>query len=335
MGDHSQIEWTNATWNPIGGCSMVGPECHGCYAIPVSHRLAANPNPKTSARHAGLTIVTDDGKLDWNGVVRLHSDEVLTQPMRWRAPRRIFVNSLSDLFHANLPDDAIAKVFAVMAVTPQHTYQVLTKRPQRMGNLLTTDEFWYQVLAHAERLQPGYDGSNFLFRHLANVWLGTSIGLNRSSYRADHLRRTPAAVRWLSLEPLLEALPALELGFIDWVVVGGESGQVHHRARPMDPAWVRDLRDRCTPTYRVTGHDHEGMTTEPYHRPAFFFKQWGDWAPAGRGMGMSKANEGREVLIGEPDADGCRQVMRRVGKKEAGRELDGRTWDEYPLPRSA
>lgn len=230
------IEWTDETWNPTTGCDQVSPGCDNCYALTLAKRLKAmgqpryqnDGDPRTSGPGFGLT---------------LHPDK-LGEPLRWRKPRRVFVNSMSDLFHPDVPADFICDVFDVMRQTPRHTYQVLTKRPQRMTGLVSA-------------IYAGWD------EVLLNVWLGTSIENDRYTFRANHLRQTPAAVRFLSLEPLLGPLPSLNLDGIDWVIVGGESGA---KARPMQADWVRDVRDQC----QETG-------------TAFFFKQWGGRTPKAGG----------------------------------------------------
>lgn len=207
----SAIEWTDETWNPTVGCSRVSPGCDRCYAIGVAHR-AMQP------AHVGLTVKRDGEPTDWTGEVRLLPDRLDT-PLQWKKPRRVFVDSMSDLFHRDVPSHFIGSVFRTMARCPQHTFQVLTKRPQRM-------EAW--VAANNEITVPT----------LPNVWLGTSIESDRYAWRADHLRGTKAAVRFLSLEPLLGPLPTLNLSGIDWVIIGGESGP---GARPLALGWVRDL----------------------------------------------------------------------------------------------
>jgi protein gp37 len=307
------IEWTDETWNPVVGCSEVSPGCDHCYAVGVAHR-AMQP------AHEGLTIRTDSG-VKWNGTVRC-LPERLSDPLSWTKPRRVFVNSMSDLFHPDVPEQFIADVFDVMAChgpISRHTFQVLTKRPQRMAQVLNQ---WAEV--------DGYRGA-------PNVWLGTSIESSRYAFRADHLRATPAAVRFLSVEPLLGPLAFKRIDLLsvlagmDWVIVGGESGP---KARPMHPMWVRDIRDACE-----------------FLEIPFFFKQWGSWAPTdlrvapiARVVG-STPEDGRVVVdrvpgygplrIVEPEwACGLwhpeNVVMERTKKKIAGRELDGRTWDEYP-----
>lgn len=225
----SAIEWTDETWNPTVGCSRVSPGCDNCYAIGVAHR-AMQP------AHEGLTIKRKGEPTDWTGEVRCLPDR-LDVPLRWRKPRRVFVDSMSDLFHPEVPQAFLVDVFATMALAAAHTFQVLTKRPQRMAGLIPT---------LGKALHEAIDGrlgwSQHPLRYPAwpfpNVWLGTSIESDRYTWRADHLRATPAAVRFLSLEPLLGPLPSLDLRGIDWVILGGESGP---GARPLDLGWVRDL----------------------------------------------------------------------------------------------
>ena len=296
----SDIEWTDETWNPTVGCSKVSPGCDGCYAIGVAHR-AMQP------AHEGLTIRRPGERPDWTGEVRCLPDRLDT-PLRWRKPRRIFVDSMSDLFHAAVAAGFIAQVWETMAATPQHTYQVLTKRPQRMRQALCTPSI------------VGHDP-------LPNVWCGTSIESDRYAFRADHLRATPAAVRFLSLEPLLSPLPSLDLTGIDWVIVGGESGP---GARPCQPDWVRDIRDRC---------EAAGV--------AFFWKQWGAWVPyepdAQQPFWASQHGDlidGHHLPADLSDGDPTGgwwapdlehdAIFRKVGKQSAGRGLDGRTWDQMP-----
>jgi len=235
----TNIEWTDETWNPIVGCSKVSPGCDNCYAVGTVHRGLAE-------QHRGLTVRAE-GATDWTGEVRV-VESMMDRPLRWTKPRRIFVNSLSDLFHPDVSDETIARIFAVMALAPQHTFQVLTKRPQRMADMLSTRLFWKVVASHCADDQTAslswpYRTAIANHQGLPNVWLGVSIESDRYAFRADHLRRTPAAVRWISAEPLLGPLPSLDLTGIDWLVVGGESGP---KARPMHPQWVRDLRDECT-----------------------------------------------------------------------------------------
>jgi protein gp37 len=240
MSDHSPIEWTNATWNPVTGCSLLSPGCDHCYASRFAERFRG---VRGHPYEQGFDV-----KL-W--------PERLGLPLTWRAPRRIFVNSMSDLFHESVPDAFIRSVFKIMESASWHTFQVLTKRPKRMAEM--------------SRHLPWPD----------NVWAGTSVELDRYAWRANHyLRHVPAAVRFVSAEPLLGPLSSLRLDHLQWLITGGESGP---GCRPIDPGWVRELRERC----RAAG-------------VAFFHKQWGGRSP--------KAN---------------------------GRELDGRTWDEFPTVQSS
>jgi len=255
MGQDSKIEWTDATWNPITGCSVVSPGCTNCYAMRLAGtRLKHNPS------RAGLTTMTKAGPV-WNGEVRLN-EQWLDQPLRWRAPRRIFVCAHGDLFHENVPDEWIARVFNVMAEAPQHTFQVLTKRARRMRELMSGPKHhkdWHPKLWHRSVLP--------------NVWLGVSAeDQRRADERIHELRATPAAIRFLSLEPLLglidltrinnvgtvasDALsglrvdPTTGMPFpedkpwhpIDWVIVGGESGS---HARVMEESWAASIRQQC------------------------------------------------------------------------------------------
>lgn len=214
MAARSSIEWTDATWNPVTGCTKVSQGCKFCYAERFAIRLQAMGNPRYD-----------------NGFrVTLHHD-LVDLPLRWRKPRKIFVASMSDLFHDDVPFEFIHAVFQTIVVTPQHIYQVLTKRVHRAAELVPRLPW-----------PP-------------NLWIGTSVESEEVVGRIEYLRRIPAKVRFLSLEPLLGPLPNLPLEGINWVIVGGESGP---GARPLDPDWVRDIRDQCL-----------------RRRIPFFFKQWG------------------------------------------------------------
>ena len=220
MSTVSKIEWTETTWNPVTGCDRISSGCDRCYALTLAKRLRAMGSQKYQA----------DGDPRTSGpgfAVTVHQD-ALWEPLRWRKPRVVFVNSMSDLFHARVPGSFVASVFGVMAVTPQHTYQVLTKRPRRMRALLTSDAFRAEVDAAAD---AAVDAGNLRLPSLdpvpwplPNVWVGTSIENDDYTWRADDLRQIPAAVRFLSLEPLLGPLPSLGLVGIHWVIAGGESG---------------------------------------------------------------------------------------------------------------
>lgn len=227
MSQRSAIEWTEVTWNPTTGCDRTSPGCDHCYALTLAKRLKAmgvakyqaDGDPRTSGPGFRLT---------------LHED-VLNAPHGWRQPRLVFVNSMSDLFHDQVPLEFISRVFDVMRDTPQHTYQVLTKRSQRLRSVAR------------ELVWP------------PNLWMGVSIENARYKFRIDHLRSVNAAVRFISAEPLLGPLGALDLTGIDWVIAGGESGP---SARVMDISWGREVRDQCTAA---------GVS--------FFFKQWGGRTP--------------------------------------------------------
>ncbi len=214
MAQASDIEWTEATWNPVTGCTKVSPGCKHCYAERMARRLRAMGQPNYR-----------------NGFALTLQPQLLDAPLRWRRPRTIFVNSMSDLFHESVPEDYIAAIFAVMRRAHWHRFQVLTKRSERLVEL-----------------SPGLDWA-------PNVWMGVSVESARYRHRIDHLRRTGARIKFLSLEPLLGPLPRLDLAGIDWAIVGGESGP---GARPMAHAWVADLRNQLRRA-----------------RVPFFFKQWG------------------------------------------------------------
>lgn len=345
MADTSTIEWTDATWNPITGCTMVSAGCTNCYAMGLAAtRLRHHPS------RAGLTRMTG-GRAVWTGEVRLN-EQWLDQPLRWTRPRRIFVCAHGDLFHEAVPYVWIDRVFAVMALAPQHTFQVLTKRPERMRAYFSYDEGfgrWGFIEHHARQMihrrgQPQPKGKTLAHHGCSNfphVWLGTSIEDQATAdARIPHLLAAPAAVRFLSAEPLLGPVDltripqegnslkpdALRGRCITWVIVGGESGR---DARPMHPDWARVLRDQC---------QEAGV--------AFFFKQWGEWAP-GEMSGPNARSIDAAVWwddrwdyerVGPARSDYHRDDepdLFRIGKKAAGRLLDGRTWDEMPGRRHA
>lgn len=225
MATNSTIEWTEATWNPVVGCTVISPGCTNCYAMRMARRLEAMGRSK----YAGTTRISG-GRPIWNGVVRI-DEESLRLPATWKTGRLIFVNSMSDLFHDAVPLELILRVFTIMRDTPQHTYQVLTKRTERL-----------------EELSARLDWP-------MNVWMGVSVENAEYLYRIDQLRRTSAYVKFLSMEPLLGPLKNIDLGRIDWVIAGGESGP---GARAMNLEWARSIRDQCLAS-----------------SVAFHFKQWG------------------------------------------------------------
>lgn len=214
MAQLSSIEWTDTTWNPVAGCLVISPGCTNCYAMRMAARLDAMGVPK----YEGLTRKSGE-RYVWTGKVRL-DEASLDIPLKWKKPRKIFVNSMSDLFHGDVPVEFIARVWSVMELTPQHTYQILTKRPERMREVLTT--LGLSALEH--------------------VWLGTSVEDSAVLSRLDDLRATPAVVRFVSFEPLIGSVADADLTDIHWAIVGGESGP---RSRPMNAEWVDEIRLSC------------------------------------------------------------------------------------------
>lgn len=379
MADNTKIEWTDATWNPITGCSVVSPGCTNCYAM----RLAGT-RLKHHWSRKGLTEDTKAGPV-WNGKARFNAPWI-DQPLRWTKPRMIFVCAHGDLFHEDVPDLWIDHVFAVMALADQHTFQVLTKRPERAREYITdqsqgrSDGRGEAVVKYAQEHHPDPDALTLEgFRWpLPNVWLGVSVeDQTRADERIPILLETPAAVRWISAEPLLgpidlswclKAFGRQEMGLADdplaasllaqgiregnawarpalhWVVAGGESGP---NARPMHPDWARSLRDQCA------------AAGVPFH-----FKQWGEFLlgdptvakdpdegnPYGLpllfpdGAEFDVCSDGEDIVLcaaldhrGAPKkiwqewwASGDGHLARRVGKKAAGRLLDGVEHNGYP-----
>lgn len=318
----SKIEWTDETWNPVTGCTRVSEGCRNCYIE------RTPPMRMAHRRFDGERIGATTG-------VQLHHQR-LRKPLEWRRPRRIFVCSMADLFHDDVPDNYIGSVFDTMALAPQHTFQLLTKRPARARSLLQRWQSNADGDTHAKASWRRHDmlwcDSNVW--PLPNVWLGVSTESQRwADIRIPQLLATPAAVRFISAEPLLEPIDLDQHLYptrcpdgcrcrrpddgdryecacggacadwspraaLDWVIVGGESGP---NARPMELHWAQEIRDQCT---------ESGV--------AFLFKQWGEWAP--------------DYSTSDPILD---HPMRRVGKKHAGRQLDGREWNEYPAGVSA
>ena len=305
MSDGTKIEWTDATWNPIVGCSVVSPGCTNCYAM----RLAGT-RMKTHPSRAGLTRDSKASPV-WTGEVRF-MEQWLIQPLRWAKPRMIFVCAHADLFHEAVPDEWIDRIFAVMAMAPQHTFQVLTKRPERMREYLHSPVVIDSIANAAHDIDGGI-GAPIL--PLPNVWLGVSVeDQRRADERIGILGSTPAALRWVSAEPLLGRIDfdIDQLQVIDWVVAGGESGP---NARPMHPDWARSLRDQCAAV---------GVP--------FLFKQWGEYGPAfgpdlqptgfpWSGVDQTAVAKGIATVA---------QATRRMGKTAAGRLLDGMLHDAYP-----
>lgn len=240
----TQIEWTDATWNPVAGCSIISAGCTNCYAMEMAKRLEAMRMEK----YAGLTRQSGKRTI-WSGVVR-EDPASLAIPRRWKKSRKIFVNSMSDLFHEQVSDAFILEVWRVMRDTPHHNYQILTKRPERMASIVSTQ----------------------IKDVLPNVWLGTSVEDADVVSRIDHLRTVPAAIRFLSFEPLIGPVGDIDLSDIHWAIVGGESGR---SARPIREEWIDQIHHQCT-----------------HYETAFFFKQWGTWGKDN--TRRSKKANGRE-----------------------------------------
>lgn len=353
MSDKSPIEWTDATWNPQRGCKKVDLDCKHCYAERVARRFSG-------PGLAYADTVTKHGH--WNGKV-FEMSERLADPLRWRAPRRVFVGSMTDMFIDEGTRPFLAAVFGVMAACPQHTFQILTKRPENAADwfdwiagharpkVLTgvADPKSYNIIAECKHYARHYIGRAAypakLDRYhadmvwpLPNVWIGTSIGHDGAMHRLAELKRVPASLRFLSMEPLHQPVGRLNLDGIGWVIVGGESG---NDARPMHPDWARAIRDQCVEA-----------------KVPFFFKQWGKWSPCVNERHFTHggperqphawvdAASGASGHVWLYDSDGTWQnwtgdftggdvhpsmcVMGNHGKKHSGRLLDGRTWDEMP-----
>ena len=387
MANNSSIEWTEATWNPIVGCSILSPGCIHCYAMDEAARQIRCAKGLNRFTHYADTVEYHKGKPVWTGKLAMAPDSILLAPLKRKKPTTYFVNSMGDLFHEDCPDEWIDRVFAVMALAPQHTFQVLTKRAGRLRKFFERLQSCRPredlVACEMARLQgkPDLDRPSFNFP-LPNVWLGVSTERQQeANERIPLLLQTPAAVRFISAEPLLgpidlhptwlnckfcrgrgyvlptfganhfvaceecikwaraggttilpgqQATPGPRL---DWVIAGGESGP---NARPMHPDWVRSLRDQCKAA-----------------DVAFFFKQWGEYLPWTQ-FGESGIEDGEPTRFRTMQWDGERwsdegfpswidsedgsiddyQCVGRVGKKAAGRLLDGVLHDAMPERRS-
>lgn len=326
MGD-TKIEWTEKTWNPVRGCSVVSEGCRNCYAMNFATRFAGE-----GEAYEGLAYRNGSGA-HWTGKLRFVAEH-LEDPLRWRNPARIFVNSMSDLFHEGVEAQWLNDIFGIMALAHWHTFQILTKRPDRA--LAYISQGSHGVIEQFQQIQHGGGiGPRSMFRALdikrrdgigwqwplPNLWLGTSVEDQKTAdERIPLLLQTPAAVRWISAEPLLGPIdlsaymgvtPNItgereqRYSIIDWVVVGGESGP---RARPMYPDWARSLRDQCVAV---------GVP--------FFFKQWGEYLATPHGIGPAPNRNSVNL-----QTRGGLMVANRVGKKAAGRLLDGSEWSEFP-----
>jgi protein gp37 len=358
MADGTGIEWSDATWNVVTGCTKVSPGCAHCY-------IDRSPPFRIAGR-----------KFEGGNIPLVFHEDRLEKPLKWKRPRMIFVNSLSDLFHEDISDEFIARVFTTMAAAPQHTFQILTKRPERMRDVVRG--LAWEMPGDGSRGEATVYASHYGIpaTPLPNVWLGVTIENARFTGRADVLRETPAAVRFISAEPLLSSLfagpktdeygmvacdacerltkpeiladlcearstpgcamgrPPLDLTNIDWVIAGGESGG--RGVRPMRLEWAREIRDACLDT-----------------ETAFFFKQWGSWEPLIGHVNREDAERLYTLLPGglepwnghrhgsitkwdEPAVDGHGNPIFRfagVGGKSGGKLLDGREWCEMPEHR--
>lgn len=284
----SKIEWTEYSWNPVSGCTPISEGCQNCYAKRMSKRLAGR-----------CGYPADDPFK-----VTLHPDR-LSEPLKWKKPRRIFVCSMGDIFHEEVPDEFIGEIFSIILDTEhKHTYLILTKRPKRALE-------WFRK--HPKGI---FVGANSFYEPiyyrwpLQNVWFGvTTENQARADERIPILLEIPAAVRFVSVEPMLEPVDLSKWIYcgdrplLNWVICGGETGP---GARPMHPDWARSLRDQC----QAAG-------------VPFFFKQWGEYKP----LPFSGRDDGLHTLQEYP---GCKYDFVKVGKKNAGRILDGRIWDEFP-----
>lgn len=357
------IVWTDETWNPIRGCQRVSAGCHNCYAEVQAQEIIASDRRRDTAEGEGAYdgLIDDNGQ--WNGSIRF-VPELLDAPVRWTKPRKIFVNSMSDLYHPNVTETMLKKILAVMALSDQHIFQVLTKRPKRMAKAMSRLPEWAEYAAQfaktlvpAAKAQASYEKvkERMTAGELPNLWLGVSVEDQRSANkRIPWLMGTRAAVRWLSMEPLLGPVdidramygPASkrvglscfgftdgfgEEVFIHWVVAGGESGD---NARPMHYDWIDSVRAQC----------EEAMVP-------FMFKQWGEWAPRSEclhiltnGQSASdidpSANKWPCIRLNNGGLDDRRLenvsagdhpvYMQKVGRKLSGNELNGKVYMAWP-----
>ena len=347
----TKIEWSQEVWNPIRGCSKVSEGCRHCYAERTAARFADGPN--------GPFMNVINAKGLWNGKLEFVPHKLL-EPLSKREPTTYFVNSMSDLFHENVPDEWLDKIFAVMCDAPRHTFQVLTKRPERMQRYLNNEKARRTHIAgwlKGNHIQNAADGGASVYLQtwpLPNVCLGTSVeNQDAADERIDDLVRCPAAVRFLSCEPLLGEVnlgpwmcektpfgfeylsrhydrngnfdktgsqPAQKFKLLDppllhWVICGGESCRPATNARPMNPNWARLLRDQCVAA-----------------NVPFFFKQWGEWideAQIGDGLDPQRVKNLESTTFISTGSEGDVQML-CVGKKRAGRLLDGMEWNEMP-----
>ena len=343
----TKIEWSEFSWNPFRGCRHKSDGCKFCYAELIASRFSGTDKNGKVLPFSNVASKVN-GEPRWNGKTEL-DEQMLLEPLKRKKPTTYFVNSMSDTFYEEMPDEWIDKLFAVMALSSNHTFQILTKRAERMKKYLSKDFLSLEVWLASNEISSPFD-DNYVLKTLRktkgrglfplpNVWIGVSVENQQTAdERIPHLLNTPAAVRFLSCEPLLDKVDLTkcrdsngsEFNYlenehigsnltcfirnkIDWVIVGGESG---NNARPTNPDWVKSLRDQC----------YKSDT-------AFFFKQWGEWFPV-----CEQPADGANWAIGKDKAlthihrwkDETENVSFKVGKKNAGRFLDGREWNEFP-----
>ena len=321
MADKSGIEWTDATWNPIVGCSIVSPGCTNCYAMRMAARIETmnfgiRPSHQAASHYAGTTKKVN-GAAVWTGKLALAPDHILSAPLSWKQPRMIFVNSMGDLFHEDTPEEWIDQVFAIMAMAPNHTFQLLTKRADRMRDYCMSNPLNRIINASLD-----FGGTPAIIGRtgfpLPNVWLGVSTERQQEAdKRIPVLLETPAWVRFISAEPLLGPIDlsfyleryrhARMGGALDWVIVGGESGP---DSRAMDPTWAQSLRDQCLAA-----------------NVPFFFKQWGEWLPLNQQAADLKLHR---TYVATSFGSQSAFFALRTGKKAAGRFLDGCQYNGMP-----
>ncbi|KSQ21588.2 hypothetical protein APB26_31875 [Pseudomonas aeruginosa] len=345
MSRKTNIEWTDASWNPSRGCTRASPGCMHCYAEIQAARIITMDRGKNIPEGRG----SYDGLLakggQWNGTVAF-VPEILDAPLRWKRQRKIFVNSMSDVFHESLDVSVIDKIFAVMALSyatsnEPHIFQILTKRSDIMLRYLKDPALMARIQGEAKVLRPGVELHLESMWPLPNLWLGVSVESQAYTSRITNLLDAPATVRWVSLEPLIGPINLLRvqdgahtynalskregIGYrgvgLDWVVVGGESGDL---ARPMHPHWAESLRQQCA------------QTNVP-----FLFKQWGSWCPRGpASLGHPVVDRVPVMCVTELGAERAQTSegdpgkdvwMNRAGKKRSGRSLNGVIYDDYPL----
>ena len=334
-------QWWDKSWNPVVGCTKVSDGCRFCYAERMACRLAAiecanigfvtSKTPKRQRRYIDVVKMWHDPKIEktyfkgWNGKI-FCDEKSLDFPLHWRKPRRIFVNSMSDTFHPKVPFEFILKLLAVIHLCPQHTFQILTKRVDKMGAIFANIQA-EDIIHWARKIARGKGGklmndAAVVSWPLHNLWAGVTVCTPEEKPKIDILRQIPAAVRFISFEPLLADMGDIDLEGISWCIVGGESGP---NARPVHPDWARGIRDQCIAA---------GVP--------FFFKQWGEYTNDGPGLVIENdvvfLKDGTLMDVKDVMKDWRKYYdsptdcvwMKRIGKKKAGSLLDGKEWKQYP-----